>query len=139
MKPQIQTIENRAMFSVVRDLLLEGSSVRVTVRGQSMLPFFLSGSTVNVRPIREEDFRCGNVVFADTNRNFVIHRIIAVSDDSVTLLGDGNVVGTETMPRDKVYGVIDCSALHHLFARLWLKMRRLRPYPLAILRRITPK
>ena len=139
MKPQVQTVENRAMFSVVRDLLQEGSEVSVAVRGQSMLPFFLSGSTVKRRPIREEDFRCGNVVFADAGRNFVIHRIIAVDEKSVTLLGDGNVIGTETMARSEVYGVIDCSALHHFFARLWLKMRRFRPYPLAILRRITPR
>ena len=139
MKPHLQIVENRAMFSVVRDLLKEGSEVSVAVRGQSMLPFFLSGSTVKIRPIREDDFRCGNVVFADAGRNFVIHRIIAVNDDSVTLLGDGNVIGTETMARSEVYGIIDCSALHLFFARLWLKMRRFRPYPLAILRRITPR
>lgn len=139
MKAEVHTVENRAMFTVVRDILSEGSEVSVAVRGQSMLPFFLSGSTVKIRPIREEDFKVGNVVFADAGRNFVIHRIIAVSDDNVTLLGDGNVIGTETMSRNEVYGIIDCSRLHLFFAGIWLRMRRFRPYPLAILRRITPK
>ncbi len=130
---------NREMFSVVRDLLLEGSPVRVAVKGQSMLPFFLSGSKVALRPIRQEDFRKYNVVLADTGRNFVIHRIIALDGDRVTLLGDGNIYGTESMTRDKVYGVIDCSRLHLFFARIWLWLRPVRRYPLAILRRITPR
>lgn len=130
---------NRAVFSVVRDLLLEGDNVTAKVKGQSMLPFFRSGSVVLLRPIREEDFKPLNVVFADTGHNFVIHRIISVSDESVTLLGDGNIYGTETMSRDKVYGIIDCSALHLFFARIWLWMRPVRRYPLAIFRRITPR
>ena len=132
-------VNNRAMFSVVRDLLLEGSNVTVTVQGQSMLPFFLSGSTVVLRPIRHEDFRKYNVVLADSGNNFVIHRIIALNGDKVTLLGDGNIYGTETMSRDKVYGVIDCSMLHLTLAKIWLWMRPVRRFPLAIFRRVTPR
>lgn len=104
-----------------------------------MLPFFRSGSTVLLRPIRSEDFRKYNVVLADTGRNFVIHRIIEVGDEQITLLGDGNIYGTETMSRDKVYGVIDCSALHLALAKIWLWMRPVRRFPLAIFRRITPR
>lgn len=136
---KVHEMNNREMFSVVRDLLLEGSPVRVSVKGQSMLPFFRSGSTVSLRPIREEDFRKYNVVLADTGRNFVIHRIIALDGDMVTLLGDGNIYGTESMTRDKVYGIIDCSRVHILFARIWLWLRPVRRFPLAIIRRITPR
>ena len=134
-----QQTNNREMFSVVRDLLLEGSNVTVKVKGQSMLPFFRSGSTVMLRPIKEGDFKRLNVVLADNQRNFVIHRIIKVDAERVTLLGDGNIYGTETMPRDKVYGIIDCSATHLFFARLWVWLRPVRRFPLAILRRITPR
>ncbi len=130
---------NRETFSVVRDLLVEGSQVTVRVKGQSMLPFFRSGSTVLLRPIREEDIKRLNVVFADAGHNFVIHRIIGFDNNSVTLLGDGNIYGTETMPRDKVYGIIDCSATHLFFARIWLWLRPVRRFPLAIFRRITPR
>ena len=136
---KIHEMNNREMFSIVRDLLLEGSPVRVSVKGQSMLPFFRSGSTISLRPIRKEDFRKYNVVLADTGRNFVIHRIIALDDDHVTLLGDGNIYGTETMARAKVYGIIDCSRTHIFFARIWLWLRPVRRFPLAIIRRITPR
>lgn len=130
---------NVATFSVVRDILLEGQAVKVAVKGQSMLPFFVSGATVSIRPITPSDFKLYNVVFADAGNHFVIHRIIGLEGDKVTLLGDGNIVGTESMTRDKVYGVVDCSALHLLLARLWVALRPVRRFPLAIFRRITPK
>ena len=134
-----KSVANVATFSVVRDILLEGQAVKVTVKGQSMLPFFVSGATVTIRPITDGDFKRYNVVFADAGNHFVIHRIIGLEGDKVTLLGDGNIVGTESMTRDKVYGVVDCSALNLLLARLWVALRPVRRFPLAIFRRITPK
>lgn len=129
-------IPNRELFSEVRDRLLEGESVRVAVQGQSMLPFFRSGSTITLRPAREEDIRKYNVVMADAGHAFVVHRIIRIEGEYVTLFGDGNIKGTERVTRDRIYGVVDCSAVHLLFAKIWLWLRPLRRYPLAILRRV---
>ena len=126
--------DNVTTFSVVRDILLEGDNVTITVNGQSMLPFFRSGSTVTLRPIRKEDFKKYAVVFADAGNHFVIHRIINIEANKVTLLGDGNIYGTESMDKERVYGVIDCSALHIFFAKIWLWMRPVRRFPLAIFR-----
>jgi hypothetical protein len=128
--------DNVTTFSVVRDILLEGDKVTITVNGQSMLPFFRSGSTVTLRPIRKEDFKKYAVVFADAGNHFVIHRIINIEANKVTLLGDGNIYGTESMDKERVYGVIDCSALHIFFAKIWLWMRPIRRFPLAIFRRV---
>lgn len=136
MAEQTRIISNRTLFSVVRDTLLEGNSVRVTVKGESMLPFFRSGSTITLRPVREEDIRKYNVVMADAGHAFVVHRIVDVKDDCITLFGDGNIRGVERVARDKIYGVVDCSPLHIFFAKIWLWMRPVRRYPLAIFRRI---
>jgi hypothetical protein len=131
-----RTIDNRELFSIVRDTLIEGEKVRVSVKGQSMLPFFRSGSTITLRPVREQDIRKYNVVMADAGHAFVVHRIIEVNGDKVTLLGDGNYNGTERVTRDKIYGVVDCSALHLFFAKIWHWMRPVRRFPLAIFRRV---
>ena len=131
-----RTIANRELFAIVRDTLLEGSTVRIAVNGQSMLPFFRSGSTITLRPIEEGDIRKYNVVMADAGESFVVHRIIEVGEEFVTLLGDGNYAGTEQVSRDKIYGVVDCSALHLFFAKIWLWLRPVRRYPLAIFRRV---
>lgn len=131
-----RTIANRELFAIVRDTLLEGKTVRVAVNGQSMLPFFRSGSTITLRPIREGDIRKYNVVMADAGHAFVVHRIVEMGDDIITLLGDGNLRGTESVSRDKIYGVVECSATHLFFAKLWVWLRPVRRFPLAIFRRI---
>lgn len=133
---QIRSVDNFATFSVVRDILLEGGDVTIAVNGQSMLPFFRSGSKVTLRPIKAEDYKKYAVVFADAGGRFVIHRIINIEGQMVTLLGDGNYNGTETMPKDRVYGVIDCSKSHIFFAKIWLWLRPVRRFPLAIFRRV---
>ena len=131
-----RTIANRELFAIVRDTLLEGKTVRVAVNGQSMLPFFRSGSTITLRPVREEDIRKYSVVMADAGDSFVVHRIIEVGEEYVTLLGDGNYIGTERVERDKIYGVVDCSKTHLFFAKIWLWLRPVRRFPLAIFRRV---
>lgn len=131
-----RTIANRELFGIVRDTLLEGHTVRVSVNGESMLPFFRSGSTITLRPIGKEDIRKYNVVMADAGDSFVVHRIIEVGEKEVTLLGDGNYIGTERVSHDKIYGVVDCSALQLFFAKIWLWLRPVRRYPLALFRRV---
>ena len=130
---------NILVFGAVRDLLLEGKSVKISVKGQSMLPFFRSGSTILLRPLRDGDLRRLNVVLADIGGHFAVHRIIRVEPNRITLLGDGNIAGVEIVAPEAIYGIVDISALHRFFARLWLWMRPLRRYPLAILRRICRK
>lgn len=130
-------MDNRTGFSRVRDLLVAGETVRVRVEGQSMLPFFRSGSVIRLRPLRDGDLKRGSVVMAQTPAgNFVVHRVLRLlSDGRVELLGDGNFAATEVVARDSIFGAVDCGFLHRLLARMWLWARPVRRYPLAILRR----
>ena len=134
-----RTIANRELFAIVRDTLLEGSTVRVSVKGQSMLPFFRSGSTITLRPIKEGDIRKYNVVMADAGHAFVVHRIVEVTENEVLLFGDGNINRGERVTREMIYGAVDCSALHLFFARIWWWLLPVRRYPLAIFRRVMRK
>lgn len=129
-------IPNVELFSAARDVLLEGKMVRIAVKGESMLPFFRSGSTITLRPVREEDIRKYNVVMADVGHSFVVHRIIRVGEKEVFLFGDGNIKRGERVARDRIYGVVDCSKLHIFFAKIWLWLRPVRRFPLAIFRRV---
>lgn len=129
--------DNAAAFGLVRNLLLEGEQVDVRVRGQSMLPFFGSGSLIRLRPLRPGDLRRGRVVLGETDAGtFVVHRILRVDASRVVLLGDGNTTGTETIPPGRIYGIVDCGRIHLLLAHIWLWMRPVRRYPLWLLRRI---
>ncbi|MBQ0081083.1 MAG: S24/S26 family peptidase [Alistipes sp.] len=130
---------NRKIFSMVRDILLQGEEVSVAVRGQSMLPFFLSGQTIHLRPLKDGEIKKGHVVLADTGKNFVVHRIIKIEAEVVTLFGDGNIKATEKVKPEMIYGIVKCSKAHLFLARIWLWIRPLRRYPLWIIKRITPK
>lgn len=132
--------ENPVAFGLVRDLLREGGQVSVRVQGQSMLPFFRSGGKILLRPVLPRDLIPGHVVLGETDAGrFVVHRILRVERDRIVLLGDGNVIGEETIARERIYGIVDCSRLHLLLARIWLWMRPVRKYPLWIMRRVCRK
>lgn len=133
----MKVTDNKTAFGLARDLLAEGQSVTMRVLGQSMLPFFRSGTTVHLRPVAADDLVPGHVVLGQTDAGtYVIHRILRVDNGSVTLLGDGNYRGTETIPAGRIYGIVDCGRVHLALARVWLWLRPVRRYPLWVLRRL---
>ena len=129
-------------------LVKDGVSVTLPVNGNSMLPFIIGGkdSVILQRPGLID---VGDVVLAwvDGNR-YVIHRIIRIEGAQLTLMGDGNLVGTERcQPSDiraKVTHVVDAKGRRHYLynrwrrfgARLWFHLRPIRRYILAIYRRL---
>ncbi len=91
----------------------------------------------------------GDVVLAWVEGNrYVVHRIIRIDGNRVTLMGDGNLVGTEHCSlsdvKAKATHVVDCHERTHdlytsrrmLGARLWWHLRPIRRYLLAIYRRL---
>ena len=76
-------------------LVNEGVSVTLPVNGQSMLPFIIGGkeSVVLTRPGTISE---GQVVLAWADDcKYVIHRVMRIDGQQLTLMGDGNLVGTE--------------------------------------------
>jgi hypothetical protein len=129
-------------------LVREGVSVTLPVDGQSMLPFIIGGkeSVILQRPGLID---VGDVVLAWVeNRRYVVHRIIQIDDDRVTLMGDGNLMGTEHCLlndiKARVTHVVDAKERTHdinnrwrkLAAKMWFWLRPMRRYLLAIFRRI---
>ena len=129
-------------------LVDKGVTVTLPVNGQSMLPFIIGGKeSVILR--RPGVIDVGDVVLAwvDGNR-YVVHRIINIDGDRVTLMGDGNVRGTEhCLLKDvkaRVTHVVSAdnkkrdlySRWRVLAAKLWYWLLPVRRYLLAIYRRI---
>lgn len=73
----------------------EGVSVTFPVNGRSMLPFIVGGRE-SVILEKFESLEIGDVVLAwvDGNR-YVIHRIVKMDGENLTLMGDGNLMGVE--------------------------------------------
>ena len=129
-------------------LVSEGVSVTLPVNGQSMLPFIIGGkeSVILQQSIRPA---LGDVVLAwvDGHR-YVVHRIIHIEGDAITLMGDGNLVGKEYCTlgdiKARVSHVVDAKGRQHaidtrwrqIAGRLWWQLRPIRRYLLAIYRRL---
>ena len=139
--------DNEIIEEAIR-LVDEGVSVTLPVNGNSMLPFIIGGkeSVILQKP---ELPKVGDVVlaWADGYR-YVVHRIVRIDGERVTLMGDGNLVGTEHCLlndiKARVTHVVDAKErTHYLYkgwrkraAKMWYWLRPIRRYLLAIDRRV---
>ena len=129
-------------------LVQKGVTVTFPVTGQSMLPFIIGGkeSVILHAPGLTA---VGDVVVARVDGNrYVVHRIINIDGDRVTLMGDGNVKGTEhCLLKDvkaRVTHVVSAdnkkrdlySRWRVRAAKLWYWLRPIRRYLLAIYKRL---
>jgi hypothetical protein len=137
-------------FIMSEAIRLVGDGVAVTfpVKGVSMLPFIVGGSekVILERPV---NFKCGSVVLAKVNTgNYVIHRIVALDGDRVTLMGDGNLAMREHCNIDdikaKVVYVVNADGKKRsletfwrlLAAKFWYILLPFRRYFLWIYRKV---
>ncbi len=129
-------------------LVSEGISVTLPVNGTSMLPFIIGGreSVILQKPGLTA---VGDVVLAWVSPGrYVVHRIIRIDYDRVTLMGDGNLAGTEQCTladiKARATHVVGADGKPHPLytpwrrhaARMWWHLRPMRRYLLAIYRRL---
>ena len=125
-------------------LVEEGLSVTRPVDGRSMLPFIIGGreSVILTKP---DGIVCGDVVLAwIAGSRFVLHRVIAIDGDKVTLMGDGNLQGVERctfadVKAKATHAISSRGRRRYLYtpwrvkaSRLWLRLRPIRRYLLKI-------
>jgi len=130
-------------------LVEDGISVTFPVKGNSMLPFIIGGRESVILTLPPKTLEVGTVVLAWVEgTRYVVHRIIEINGQQVTLMGDGNIVGVEhCMVQDVkalVTHVVDSKGQRRALyspwrqkaARLWRVLLPVRRYILAIYRRI---
>ena len=139
--------DNEIIEEAIR-LVDEGVSVTLPVNGNSMLPFIIGGkeSVILHGPGLID---VGDVVLAWVDGcRYVVHRIVRIDGERVTLMGDGNLVGTEHCLlndiKARVTHVVSADNkerdLHNRWrmhaAKLWYWLRPVRRVLLAIYRRV---
>lgn len=143
------TFPNEVLLPEVAELLARGSEVEIRTKGSSMLPFIV-GDRDSVRLRAMPAYAEGDAVLAEIAKGrFVLHRIVRIDGECVTLKGDGNLVGTENCRladvKGKAMAVVKPGGHTRDFAgpRALRRARRwnalpyfIRRYYLAILRRL---
>lgn len=136
-----RVIPNDILLGEVAALLREGREAVITPTGNSMLPF-IRGGVDRVVLRRTDDVTVGDIVLVHTAGRYILHRLIARDGDALTLMGDGNLQGTESCTTADVVGtvtaVIRPSGREQTpgKGRLWRILKPLRRYLLAIYRRL---
>ena len=142
-----QTVElpNDLFLLEVRKLLAEGHTATIRVRGNSMRPF-LEDRRDSIVLTAVTHIDKGDAVLAEiAPGKYVFHRIIAIQGKQVTLMGDGNVRGTEQcrltdvcanaaafVRKGKTYA--PSSRRWRCYSWAWTRLRPLRRYLLWIYR-----
>jgi len=70
-----------------------------------MLPF-IRGEVDRVKLRYPDELRVGDVVLAHFGGRYVMHRIIDIKGNEITLMGDGNMKKIEQGERSEVNGVV---------------------------------
>lgn len=136
-------IPNEIILGQVKELVREGHTVKIMVKGYSMRPFLEHcRDSVILGPFSE--LNVGDVALAEIfPGKYVLHRIIALEGNKITLMGDGNLKGKEYCRREEVAAVVHTFIRNGVatdannekwkrYARLWRKLLPVRKYLLWI-------
>ena len=133
-------IPNNILIPQVEELIKRDKEVIIRAKGNSMLPYIKDGkdSVVLAQP---KDLAVGDIVLARVQERFVMHRIISITGNTCTMMGDGNIRGTEVFFKEDAIGKViwivkpDGRRVAPGKARLWRGLLPIRRYLLALYRR----
>lgn len=141
-----RVVDGDTLIQAIRSELAAGGHFTLTVTGSSMEPFLHNGSS-HVLLKRPEELRRWQVVFyRRDNGRYILHRIVRIRGDEVTVCGDAQQQ-PERIHRDQILAAavwicekdndwVEWGSFRHQFrSALWHFLRPLRPYLLRLLRR----
>ena len=101
----------------------DGCVVIINPKGTSMLPFIREGKD-KVILSKPDLLKTGDIVLVSLNGRYLMHRIYAIDDDNLTLMGDGHLTGNEYCKKSDVIGlvteIIDSKGRHRKPGTAWL-------------------
>lgn len=147
-KKQRIKIANAILLPEVINMIQQGHSVTLPLRGFSMRPFLEDGRDKALLVV-PKDIKEGDIVLAETTpQHYVLHRLIKINDNKVVLRGDGNL-GNEycniTDIKAKAIGFyrkghtdLDCvtSRKWRIYSWWWTRLYPIRRYLLFIYRHL---
>lgn len=104
---ELRTIDNDTLLGEICILLSQGKRVKLRAKGNSMRPF-IHGNEDLLLLVPSDNLRKGDVVLARIDgKRYVVHRIIGMRGERITLMGDGNIYETEECSRSNIYGIVE--------------------------------
>lgn len=142
-------IPNSLIIPQIIDLLNNGHTVTINLKGISMRPFLENNRDKAVLKKADADcLKVSDAVLAEIrNKTYVLHRIIKIEGQNVTLQGDGNLsvehchindihgIATGFYRKNHTYLDRTGGLKWKAYSFVWMKLSPIRRYLLAIHRR----
>ncbi len=106
---KIRVVDNDVYLPFLRELICEGHSVRLNVRGQSMMPFLFDGrDSVIIEQISRELKKGDIAIFQRENGAYIMHRIYKVDrvNKQCYFVGDAQKQIEGPIDMQRVFGII---------------------------------
>ena len=138
-------IANEILIPQIKAMIDEGRTVTFRVRGRSMRPMIEGDRDSVVLVPCTGEVKKDDIILAEVSpQRYVLHRIIKVEGDTLTMRGDGNLVSTETFRRSDVIGRAEAfirkgkrlnmdSRRWKVYSFFWTRLLPLRRYLLFII------
>lgn len=79
-------------MEVLLSALSQAKVIKLPVQGCSMQPFLKEGrDKVFISSVKRTDLCCGDIVVFKRGSFFVLHRVILIKNDSLTIMGDNEL------------------------------------------------
>ena len=134
-------VANEVLLEDAAALMQEGREVTIRPLGYSMLPFIRGGQD-SVRMKKLPTVAVGDMLLVRLpGPRYVLHRLIKKEGTQLTLMGDGNIRGTESCTEADVLGTVTAIERGKRVVipgngRWWRVLKPFRRYILAIYRRV---
>lgn len=136
-----RTVANEVLLEDAARLMEEGREVTFRPLGSSMLPFIRGGKD-SVRLRKMPSVQVGDIILVRLpGPRYVLHRLIGIDGEKLTLMGDGNISGTEHCKKADVLGTVTAIEKGKRLVKpgnglWWRKLKPFRRYILGIYRRL---
>jgi len=136
-----RVVANEVLLEDAAALMQEGREVTIRPLGSSMLPF-IRGGRDSVRLKKMPSVAVGDMLLVRLEGpRYVLHRLIQKDGERLTLMGDGNLTGTESCTEADVLGTVTAIERGRRVVvpgngRWWRVLKPFRRYILGIYRRL---
>ena len=142
-------ISNDILIPEIAKLISQGHTVTLPLRGYSMRPWLEDGRDKALLAPAPETLNIGDVVLAEISTSrYALHRIVEISEQGITLCGDGNIT-PEYIQRADVIAIatgfyrkgsdtlspVKGNRAYTLYWKTWIALKPLRRYLLFIYRK----
>ncbi|MDR1056227.1 MAG: S24/S26 family peptidase [Prevotellaceae bacterium] len=104
----MKLIPNEAYFAEIADMLSDGQSVQLRVKGGSMRPYLRNEKDIVVlSPFNPFKLKKGRIVLFKYRNRYLLHRIVKCENNRFMIQGDGVCKASEKALPSDVIGMVD--------------------------------